>query len=279
MTTVTTFELRQASLPWGDFREVTARSAAARTALLGNWDPLFRHLLGQLSLDGGEVLVGGQSAREQVITGQVGLVHPELAPPEDETVSLWLTESLRLFGETRNSAKQLVTEVLQQLEVTALTTRRGSTLNELELAAARFAQALCTRPHTLFIQLTACTPEQGIYERALAARVGARVLVACELPRQLEWVTWCEESLWAPAAASAAQLPAVQAASPQRRYLLTPLEHRAELEAALVARGMGALNPGHQDLVVQVGEGQGPKELLAAAAAVGAPLARLIPLG
>lgn len=278
-----TFELRQLTLPRGGFRDVTATAQTGRTALLGHWEPFFQYLLGTLPLEAGEALVQGQPAREQVTSGQVGLVHADLVPGENESVLSWLQESLRLCGETRSSAKARALEVLRQLEVSALGVRKGSTLGPLELVAVQYAHAMSTRPHTLFIQPTVFAPEHLVYERTLAERSGARIVVALQLPRHLEWLIWCQESLWAPGLVphQGAPLTALntQFSAPSLWYLMTPLAERTALEAALGTKGIRVENPGQQDLIVQLMEGQAPTELMLAAAEAGAPLARMIPLG
>jgi hypothetical protein len=94
---------------------LSARSGAARLALLGDWSPLFRLLSGEAQLESGSLQLVGHDVPLGVQRGQIGLMRLDPLLPAAWSGEQLLASSAELSGLSRKAAQRSAFAILDRL--------------------------------------------------------------------------------------------------------------------------------------------------------------------
>jgi ABC-type multidrug transport system ATPase subunit len=132
--------------------DLSFRVSAGRVALLGDASGLFAALSGRARVSAGKFEVLGSDAREQVITGRLGLVSASLVQQPHWSGLELLTKSARLCGMSKTTAKAKGLSVLKQLRLDMFAERPLGMLGRAEQVALGIACGLLSDPRALAIE-------------------------------------------------------------------------------------------------------------------------------
>ena len=226
-----TLELREV----GWLFEATASSTlslashAQRVGLVGNWQPLFRALLGQTRLTRGSAQFFGCDLGCAISDGVLGfaLCDPELPPTF--TVLEYLLHAARLTHGSRSRARQEASAALQRFELGALAKRELSRLAPFERRALGILAATLTSPPVVLLEapLRDLEAPAADYVARLCAVASehSRVIVSAPYPHspsaERALLDACDELFVLEGGTLIAQGPPSTLFAPAQRYLIT----------------------------------------------------------
>ena len=219
-------------------------TSAERVALLGEWSALFRLLSSEAELSSGSLQVGGANVPQGVVQGVVGVMRLDPLLPGTWSSEQLLAQSAELAGIAAKSAHKTAFQVLEQLGLASLATRRLAHLPLAERRALLIAHATLTSPRVLCLEQPFAgldthgeTAVLAVIERA---SVGRRLLVAlgeAESPAARQLLQTCSEHLRLAAGVVVTEPAGAPAVS---RVTVTVCRNHQAFAAALSARGLTA---------------------------------------
>ena len=153
-------------------------SHAQRVGLVGNWQPLFRALLGQTALTSGSAQIFGCDLGCAISDGVLGFAPCDPELPPTFTVLEYLLHAARLSHGSRSRARQEASVALQRFELGALAKRELSRLAPFERRALGILAATLTSPPVVLLE----APLRGL-EAPTADYVARLCAVASEHSR------------------------------------------------------------------------------------------------
>lgn len=155
--------------------------AQSSLALVGQWHALFQVLTGEISVSRNAIRLVGSDARDQVISGTLGVLPSRFAWPLGFTVEQLLSLSAELLGMTAQDAARDMDRVLQLLQLTAFRQQKLSKLLPLQTRLVGLAHALLGSPSCLAVEdalLGLTTQESRLFLDALElSRQGCSLIV------------------------------------------------------------------------------------------------------
>jgi hypothetical protein len=263
------------------FSDASVEATGHRIALVGAWQPFFAFLAGRCLARSGTASIDGDEARNLVLNGQVGVADPELAPYSGCTVADWITAHLRLHGGTTPAASRAAAAALERLGLGYLGRYQTSDLPDQTLYAARLALAASTAPRVVFAGTPSWTRDTAPFENELldAVAVNSALAVCCDPTLHPELFLSCDTAILRTQGGATCVVPRLVWDQGSRHYVLVALGRRAELVAALEARGVSVVGPqSGGELWVTLPAEADPQHLAAAAVEAGAALDRISPL-
>lgn len=155
--------------------------------LVGGWAPLFELIAGARSLAGGRLELAGRPAEGAAARGEVGLARRDAPLPPSWSAHEVLTASAELLGDSRRQASARARQLMGELGLDGLATKRPSALGPAQRRALGIAAAVLGAPPVLAIEepFAGLEPSwqafvDAVLGRALRGRAG--LVSVAELP-------------------------------------------------------------------------------------------------